>query len=120
MTEGKNRPKRRTRAAGVVKRADAAPADEATNGAAGSAAGASAIEASGMESIGATTGSGAVAADAGLADRRPADVLPADAIRARAYQLYLERGGSSGRDLDDWLAAERSLRGGDAGGPSAS
>lgn len=35
---------------------------------------------------------------------------PAD-VAARAYALYLERGGDDGRDLDDWLQAERELRG---------
>jgi hypothetical protein len=32
-------------------------------------------------------------------------------IRARAYQMYLERGGSHGADFDDWLRAEQELRG---------
>ena len=32
-----------------------------------------------------------------------------DAIAARAYQLFLERGGQHGRELDDWLTAEREL-----------
>ncbi len=32
-----------------------------------------------------------------------------DQIRARAYELYLERGGMHGNDLDDWLAAEQEL-----------
>jgi hypothetical protein len=31
-------------------------------------------------------------------------------IRARAYQRYLERGGSHGTDFEDWLAAERELK----------
>lgn len=35
-------------------------------------------------------------------------------IAARAYELYLARGGSDGQDFDDWLAAEREL----ASGPS--
>ena len=30
-------------------------------------------------------------------------------ISQRAYELYLERGGSDGRDWDDWLEAEREL-----------
>jgi hypothetical protein len=34
-----------------------------------------------------------------------------DAIRRRAYELYLERGGAAGRALDDWVRAERELRG---------
>ncbi|MCU1314829.1 MAG: hypothetical protein JWN63_151 [Candidatus Acidoferrum typicum] len=33
-----------------------------------------------------------------------------DHIRRRAYQVYLERGGHSGRELDDWLQAERENR----------
>jgi|SRR5689334_3788711 len=32
-------------------------------------------------------------------------------IERRAYELYLERGGSHGRDWEDWLAAEREIRG---------
>lgn len=31
-------------------------------------------------------------------------------IRARAYQMYLERGGEPGMDFDDWLKAERELK----------
>ena len=33
-------------------------------------------------------------------------------IRCRAYEIYLARGEQSGRDLDDWLQAERELEGG--------
>jgi hypothetical protein len=40
----------------------------------------------------------------------------ADRIAARAYELYLERGGSDGRDFDDWLTAEKEL----STGPSQS
>jgi hypothetical protein len=32
-------------------------------------------------------------------------------IAARAYQIYLERGGINGNDQDDWLQAERELTG---------
>ena len=32
-----------------------------------------------------------------------------DRIAMRAYELYLARGASQGRELDDWLAAEREL-----------
>lgn len=32
-------------------------------------------------------------------------------IARRAYELYLERGGSHGQDWDDWLAAEREVHG---------
>ncbi len=31
-------------------------------------------------------------------------------IRQRAYEIYQRRGGQGGRDLDDWLEAERELR----------
>ena len=30
-------------------------------------------------------------------------------IATRAYELYVTRGGEDGRDLDDWLEAERDL-----------
>ena len=30
-------------------------------------------------------------------------------IRRRAYDIYLERGKQSGRDVDDWLQAEQEL-----------
>lgn len=32
-----------------------------------------------------------------------------DRIAARAYELYLARGGGHGQDWDDWLEAEREL-----------
>src|SRR5215207_7865755 len=34
----------------------------------------------------------------------------AEDIRMRAYQRYLERGGSHGQDFEDWLEAERELK----------
>jgi hypothetical protein len=34
-----------------------------------------------------------------------------DDIRRRAYERYLERGGGDGMAFEDWLAAERDLRG---------
>ena len=33
-----------------------------------------------------------------------------DEIAEAAYQRYLQRGGSDGRDFDDWLEAERELK----------
>jgi hypothetical protein len=30
-------------------------------------------------------------------------------IAARAHELYLARGGEAGRELDDWLQAEREI-----------
>ncbi len=32
-----------------------------------------------------------------------------DRIRRRAYELHQQRGGTQGRDLDDWLQAEREI-----------
>ncbi|HEX5137394.1 MAG TPA: DUF2934 domain-containing protein [Planctomycetota bacterium] len=34
-----------------------------------------------------------------------------DEIRQRAYEIYVRRGGAPGKDVDDWIAAERELRG---------
>lgn len=34
---------------------------------------------------------------------------PRDRIASRAYEIYLERGGGDGRDMDDWLQAEKQL-----------
>jgi Protein of unknown function (DUF2934) len=31
-------------------------------------------------------------------------------IQQRAYEIYVERGGIQGRDVEDWLQAERELR----------
>jgi topoisomerase IA-like protein len=30
-------------------------------------------------------------------------------IARRAYEIYLQRGGKGGQDLDDWLQAEREI-----------
>ena len=38
-----------------------------------------------------------------------ADSPPREEIRIRAYEIYMERGGEPGHDLDDWLQAEREL-----------
>ena len=34
-----------------------------------------------------------------------------DEIAVRAYEIYLSRGTAPGNDLDNWLEAERQLRG---------
>jgi hypothetical protein len=47
---------------------------------------------------------------AGDVDRVPGRTPTADEIAEAAYRRYLERGGEHGRDFDDWLEAERSLR----------
>jgi hypothetical protein len=31
-------------------------------------------------------------------------------IRRRAYEIYVERGGASGSELDDWVQAEMEIR----------
>jgi DNA helicase HerA-like ATPase len=41
---------------------------------------------------------------------RPSTEPSDDDIRARAYEMYLERGGDHGLDFDDWVRAERELR----------
>jgi hypothetical protein len=46
-------------------------------------------------------------------DDRSAPAPDRDRIAARAYELYLARGRASGRELDDWLAAERELNSSD-------
>jgi hypothetical protein len=35
--------------------------------------------------------------------------MPTTEIERRAYELYLERGGEDGHDVDDWIRAEREL-----------
>jgi hypothetical protein len=57
-------------------------------------------------------GVSAVASDAGNPQYARATVVGApdpERIAERAYQKYIERGGSDGRDLEDWLEAEREL-----------
>jgi hypothetical protein len=43
----------------------------------------------------------------------PLEVTDAE-IAARAFELYCQRGGEDGHDLEDWLQAERELRQGAA------
>lgn len=38
-------------------------------------------------------------------------------IAQRAYVMYLNRGGETGRDVDDWLAAEKELLEQDSSSP---
>ena len=37
------------------------------------------------------------------------EAVPHDALARRAYEIFQRRGGAPGRDLDDWLQAEREL-----------
>ena len=41
-----------------------------------------------------------------IAKRRPTS----HEIHRRAHEIYMERGGTDGAELDDWLQAERELR----------
>jgi hypothetical protein len=40
----------------------------------------------------------------------PAATVPHEHIAVRAYHIYLERGGRSGDEFEDWIKAERQLR----------
>jgi hypothetical protein len=37
--------------------------------------------------------------------------VPEPEVAARAFEIFLGHGASDGRDLDDWLQAERELNG---------
>ncbi len=50
-------------------------------------------------------------AQSGLSQERATqDVVARDAIALRAYELFQERGQTPGRELDDWLRAEREMQ----------
>lgn len=36
--------------------------------------------------------------------------VPVEEIARRAHEIFLARGGEDGRDVEDWLRAERELR----------
>jgi hypothetical protein len=40
-----------------------------------------------------------------------------DAVARRAYDLYLQRGAQPGHELDDWIQAEREIKGSQAPRP---
>ena len=44
----------------------------------------------------------------GMQSPHPAAPSPEE-IRARAYEIYIDRGQTEGRELDDWLQAEIEL-----------
>ena len=48
-------------------------------------------------------------AEAGEIERSQPVSIPIEDISRRAYELFLERGGAHGADIDDWLRAEREL-----------
>jgi DUF2934 family protein len=43
-----------------------------------------------------------------------------DGIARRAYEIYVQRGGENGRDVEDWLRAEKEIRGKAADVPAKS
>jgi hypothetical protein len=47
--------------------------------------------------------------DAGKEERSVVNPAREEKIKRRAYEIYLERGEEPGRDLEDWLQAEREL-----------
>jgi DUF2934 family protein len=52
------------------------------------------------------------AASADTAGDTTTAVVDRDRIALRAYELYVERGCGEGREMDDWLDAERELTNG--------
>ena len=51
----------------------------------------------------------AIVEDAPIAETSASANIEPKRIAERAYQLYVNRGREEGRDLDDWLKAEREL-----------
>jgi hypothetical protein len=50
----------------------------------------------------------------------PTALIPTEQqIRQRAYELYEQRGRTDGHDLDDWLQAERGIKGRQANAAAA-
>ena len=45
-----------------------------------------------------------------IATETPVTTPSSEAVACRAYELFLERGGEHGHDVEDWLRAERELR----------
>jgi len=46
-----------------------------------------------------------------MAHPKSTESLPLeDQIRKRAHEIYLQRGGDTGSELDDWLEAEAEIR----------
>lgn len=41
---------------------------------------------------------------------RDAQAPTPEAIRARAFEIYVARGAAPGREVEDWIQAERDLR----------
>jgi Protein of unknown function (DUF2934) len=56
-----------------------------------------------------STDAEATSAQAATVEVPVGNSAPDEEIRRRAYEIYLERGEQQGRELDDWLQAEREL-----------
>ena len=106
----------------MAKRTTRSPADDATMQAGADKA---KTRAKARREVGPTAGPETISEqleDPGRVRQAPGDVVAADAgrdsalepseeeIRARAYQMYLERGAGHGLDFEDWLQAERELK----------
>lgn len=57
-----------------------------------------------------TTGAGALPKRETVDEPKAPSEPAQDDIARRAHELYVERGGEPGRDLEDWLRAEAELR----------
>jgi hypothetical protein len=45
-----------------------------------------------------------------VSDSKTSEARPGrEEIEVRAYQIYIQRGGTPGQDVEDWLQAEREL-----------
>ncbi|HEV7511784.1 MAG TPA: DUF2934 domain-containing protein [Candidatus Acidoferrum sp.] len=53
---------------------------------------------------------GGAAESKSTADPNTGKFPTSEEIQSRAYQIYMERGGADGNDLEDWLQAEQELR----------
>lgn len=53
----------------------------------------------------------AMKASAAEPDRAMGTAVSLERIAARAFELYLARGGEPGQELEDWFRAEAELRG---------
>jgi Protein of unknown function (DUF2934) len=53
-----------------------------------------------------TTGQQIISSEAVRAQNGPS----LEEIQQRAYEIHIERGGTHGQDVDDWLTAERELQ----------
>jgi hypothetical protein len=114
VTEAPPKPRGRTRSArelaGAVanREPDVVKFDEAggakpENISGNLASGGRRVQQSPGDAVAARTGLGTTDVSAGL---EPSE----EDIRRRAYEMYLERGGSDGADFEDWVRAEEELR----------